>query len=1063
MRQFAWIILLASGLVWGCGGEDKDKKAPPAPRVDRIESPTGLEQVVLTGSAEPGATIEIRGAAGVEPEELTADRFDASFSALVTLAKDATNELSVVAIDKAGNESEPTALTIVQEDGHGKPAELTLELFVNDAMTAASDPITLAAGDALRAAITLTDAGGHALDLPVALSTSIPEAFVAGDEISNIHVAGSFAVAATVAGSSFATSRVVVVTPGVAAEIALDVSPASVMAGTTIQVHAVARDAFGNELPDTDIELSSEPELDAIHTPACSSKDFEQGFLDGSRFVAYDLSDAAGASYVFTLIASSGDVSASTAVTVRPGPAARFAPLDPDDCDAGELFTFTDETWSDDVDDPVDVSSGESLYYRYGVIDAYGNQTEGPVSVVTSAPGANVIDDGVSGRGQVAHLTNAGSFELTAYVAGVAAPAVRSFSVEVGDANSASIFLSSTLVSPADEVIAFATVRDAYGNTVACPSGDIDPELLDISAEPAGTALGGDTSCADGLFQRSFTFGENGTYAVTVAYDDGSPVAASAYATVLGIDATPPSVTIENLLVNGDPCTLSGTPPVCNVARGDTVEFDLVADDNIALSEVQYSAFFQTTGTLRTRNLLLAGDSVLPATVHFSFNVANGALPEDVPLVGLAIDSSGNRTTTDQLILRVGVYTTFGRTVSVAAVGGAINQPNDIAFDAAGTMFIANDGDQNLLQVASGATTPVVFSDFDRASRFVVVDGSGRIYVTDGTRISRISADGSTFDNYATIAGGSTEGLDLAAATVAKGTVDANASSDGASVTIAGQVYELDVSSNGCVGGGAVCVAAGGNKNQALAASIMANSAMVNASHETLANRVVLAAKTAGEAGNAVTLSASGMTVSGATLTEGHGEELVLGQTNDDNIYRLPETLSPTANVGASHHGSFNVGQPQLGVAWKDMTTPTMVARRDVYLYFVDDGNNDTLRGYHAVDGGAPTQVFSVSSTGGGGGGDFQSLYDVALEPVQPTPATNPTRGCVLVSDDQTGDIYAVDTRDATDTTPAVTVVASGFNEPRGLAFHAGDLYVADRGDDVIVRLSPSASTSDCF
>src|SRR6185503_10361544 len=128
-------------------------------------------------------------------------------------------------------------------------------------------------------------------------------------------------------GSSFATSRTVVVEPGPAAEIALEATPANVMAGTTVQVRAVARDAFGNELPDTDIELSSEPALDAKHTPACSSTDFEQGFVDESRFVAYDLSEAADSSYVFTLVATSGDVSASTAVTVRPGPAARFAPL----------------------------------------------------------------------------------------------------------------------------------------------------------------------------------------------------------------------------------------------------------------------------------------------------------------------------------------------------------------------------------------------------------------------------------------------------------------------------------------------------------------------------------------------------------------------------------------------------------------------------------------------------------------------------------------------------------------------------------------------------------------
>lgn len=1058
MRRLAWLGLLALGLSsYGCG-DDKDKTAPPPPRVDPIESPTSQSQVTITGSAEFGAKIEVTGAVAVEPSDPIADPFDASFRVVVTLEENATSELSFVARDGAGNASTPTVLTIEHEGGHGAPADLSLELFVNDSETPVADPVTIAAGDTLRAVAKVEDAAGHELDLPIAISTSIPDAFVAGTEISSIRVAGEFSVAATVAGSSFALSRAVSVTPGAAAEIVLDVSPANVMAGSAVYVTATARDAFGNALPDTDIALSSDPPLDASFTPACSTEELTQGFLDAHRFVAHDLSGVADSGYVFSLEASSGDVSASASVTIRPGPAARFAPLDPSDCTQGDLFAFTDATWQSDVAEPVNVSAGATVYYRYAVVDAYGNATDGPVSVVTSAPGANVIDDGVSGRGQVAHLISAGMFELTAYVAGVAAPAVKSFSVDVGAAQSASIFLSSTLVSPADEVIAFATVRDAFGNVVACPTGAIDDALIELVTVPVTGVVGGTVSCADGLFQRSFTFTDNGTYSVAVDYKEGNTAMASAYVTVLGIDATPPTVAIENLLVDGNPCVPAGDPPVCVVGRGNTIEFDVVADDNIALSELQYSAFFQTTGTLRTRALLLSGDTALPASVHFSFTVNNNALPEDVPLVALAMDGSGNRATSDALLLRVGVYTTFGRDVSVVAVGGSINQPRDIGFNAAGDMFIGNDGDQNLLQIANGATAPVVFSSFNRASRYLTVDGGGNIYVTDATRISRISAAGVTIDNYLSIGGNTTEGLDIVGATRAKGTIDATASNDGATVTIGGQVFELDVTGNGCGGANVCAVVGGGSKNAALATAIAA-STMVDASHDTTGNRVVLAAKTAGEAGNSITLSTSGMAVSGATLSQGHGEELVLGQTNDNNVYRFPETLTPTANA-ASNHGAFNVGTTQRGVAVKDMSRASTAALRELFFYFVDDNNQDTVSAYRAVDSSAPVEIFSLT---GGGGQSFDTLCDVALEPTLPAPNQNPVNGCLLVSDEQTGEIYALDTRDATDTTPAVTLIASGFNDPRGLAFYNGDLYVADRGDDAVIRLSPSASTTDCF
>jgi len=1057
MRSFACIVGATSLIFLACG-DGGDKKAPPPPRIDPLDSPIAKTQVTITGSAEFGATIEMSGAESFEPAEITADPFTARFTVVATLHEGTANMLSFVARDKAGNASEPTLVTVEQEDGHGVPSKLTLDLFVGGETPAAADSVTLAAGDEVHTVATAQDAAGHVLDLPIAISTSIPDAFVAGPDISNIRAAGDFAIAATVAGQSLALSRDVTVTPGEAVSITLDASPASVMAGTSMFVAAEAHDAFGNLVDVGDITLSSEPALEGSYQPPCGSKTFEQGFVDDSHFVAFDLSGVADGSYVFTLTASSGSVSASTQVTVKPGPAARFAPLDPKHCKQGDLFAFTDESWQNDLDEPLSVAAGDTVYYRYGVVDAYGNGTTGPVSVVTTAPGSDVVDDGVSGMGQVAQLDKAGTYQLSAYVAGVAAPAVKSFSVDVADPHSASIYLSSTLASPGDLVYAFVSVRDAYGNVVPCPD-TIDSDTIEVLASPADTATGQDTTCQNGVFQRAFTFSENGNYGVSATYKDGGEVSASAFVTILGIDATPPTVTIENLLVDGMPCTLSGTPLGCDVARNSLIELDLVANDNISLSELQYTAFFQTTGqgTLRTRDVLVSGDTVLPASVHFQFNVPGNALQQGVPLVGLAVDGAGNRATTDELVLRVGVYATFGRSVSVVAAGGSINQPNDVAFNASGDMFIANNGNQNLLEIASGSDVPVVFSSYNRSSRYVVVDGSGNVYLTDTTRISRIDPTGATVDNYLQIAGNATEGLALAGATFAKGTINATSANDGATVTVGGQTYELDVSNNGC-GGGVVCVAVGGGgKNSSLATSIDANSSVVDAVFDATANLVVLAAKATGEAGNSTTLAASGMTVSGATLAQGHDEELFLGQNNDNNIYRFPETLTPTANA-SSNHGSWNVGTTQRGVAVKDVSTTANSALRELYLYFIDENNNDRVRGYHAVDSAAPTQVFSTND-----GGNFDTLYDVVLEPNGNVAPNNPVNGCLLVSDEATGDIYAIDTRTPTNSSPTVSLVASGFSEPRGLAFHGGALYVADRGDDAIVRLSPSPSASDCF
>lgn len=92
-----------------------DGTAPSAPMLDATPSPTRRETLTITGTSEAGATLRITGGAN-EMEETTVGS-DGSFSidvALETqLAAITQNDLVAVAIDAAGNESAPTARTVV--------------------------------------------------------------------------------------------------------------------------------------------------------------------------------------------------------------------------------------------------------------------------------------------------------------------------------------------------------------------------------------------------------------------------------------------------------------------------------------------------------------------------------------------------------------------------------------------------------------------------------------------------------------------------------------------------------------------------------------------------------------------------------------------------------------------------------------------------------------------------------------------------------------------------------------------------------------------------------------
>ncbi|MGE0791230.1 MAG: Ig-like domain-containing protein [Sandaracinaceae bacterium] len=91
---------------------EHDDMAPDAPSLDAQASPTGATTIRLTGQTEPFASLEVTGGAAMATG--TADDAGA-FSLDVMLTADASNDLMIVAIDRATNRSDAVSLSIVQD------------------------------------------------------------------------------------------------------------------------------------------------------------------------------------------------------------------------------------------------------------------------------------------------------------------------------------------------------------------------------------------------------------------------------------------------------------------------------------------------------------------------------------------------------------------------------------------------------------------------------------------------------------------------------------------------------------------------------------------------------------------------------------------------------------------------------------------------------------------------------------------------------------------------------------------------------------------------------------
>ncbi len=902
-------------------------------------------------------------------------------------------------------------------------------------------------------------------------------------------VENALSVTATDAAGNVSEATVVKVVqaPSKPASIKLSFSAPSAKAGELVGLLTRVVDQYGNEMPDAAVTFSTTPALAATFTipgvtPAVTK---DQGVLAASRqFVAYDLSLVKDGKYEFQVKATAGTVTDTQVLVVRPAPALTFKSLN---------FLPSGTTAS--------VKAGEDVDYVYEVIDLYGNTTTGPVSAYTSAPGAIVVDDGVSGKGKLTRLVTAGSYGVSFYIAGAGQKGSMTVNVGVAPGAVVDIAASTTLTSPQSKVQIFARVRDAFGNLIACndTAGGNLADLtfsakgaLPTSAAPSPTAPG----CFNGAFTATFVFTTEDTWAISASYapTGATAVTSSVFVTVLAFDNTPPTVTITNVNVIANatgistPCTVAAAG--CDMAFGDTLTFDVVATDNLALAQVGYGIFFENRGNGSTRTVYVPAN-VATWTSSFRFTVPNTV--EVAPLVATAMDRSGNFQNSAALTIRVNSGVPLGaRNLSVVASGNRIDAPVDVAAAANGDLYVLNSGNNNgnreIVRIGAGSNVASIVPNTanlgGNGGSLVVASKGGqeRLFVTDQQNTGDfvqvdLSGAGKT-QLVATPFGagnGGFTGIGVLPALQARGWLDFAATADGAQfqLSLAGnpnELYEIRTTGTCTAATGKFCVNAGAGASASAIATAVATSVGTSSTLVTAAatgSKVMLAAKQVGEAnGAAIAVMNGTIARANPTLVDGHDQDFYVGNDTDSAVRRYLST-------GAAH-GTFGGPNTQLGVAVRDVwaQTPSNTNFLDVMAYVVRSGTGDLVAYNYTtyatvpgvvVNNNTPTAAFTINSTSVGAPTiAFNRLSDVVMLP----------SGCLAVADSGNGNLYTVDVRQAkTFTGLAVERIARNVQGVQGLGTianggtgnNASDLLIAATGASAIMRLSPTTDTTDCF
>ncbi|MDO6814530.1 Ig-like domain-containing protein [Cobetia amphilecti] len=509
---------------------DEDTTAPEAPVLDETNGN------ILTGSSEPGATIEVTNAAGDSVGSAVADA-DGNFSVELSPAQAAGTELTATATDAAGNVSEAsTAVTVPQdaditapntptiasatddveaitgalEDGDstndttptlggtaevGSTVTVTLDGEVIGTTTANSNgawsftPNTELGDGEHVFSVTATDAAGNASapsgEFTLTVDTTAPDAPILSE------TDGETANGSTVNGSAEAGGTVEITNgdgdllgSGTVADdgtFSITLSPKQ---DAGAELTATVTDAAGNESPVSDtLVVPEDADVTPPNTPTITSATDDVAADTGALASGDSTNDAAP-----TLI---GSAEAGSSITITHNGEV----VDSVTADANGAWSYTPST---------DLTDGDHVF-SVTATDAAGNESapsgEFTLTVDTAAPDAPVLSetDGttVAGTGEAGtsvEVTNANDDVLGTAVV----DAEGNFSVELSPEQEAGSTLTATATDPAgNESEASAALDVPEDADVTAPNTPtITSATNDVAADTGALASGDSTNDA---------------------------------------------------------------------------------------------------------------------------------------------------------------------------------------------------------------------------------------------------------------------------------------------------------------------------------------------------------------------------------------------------------------------------------------------------------------------------------------------------------------------------------------------------------------------------------------
>ena len=432
---------------------------------------------------------------------------------------------------------------------------------------------------------------------------------------------------------------------------------------------------------------------------------------------------------------------------------------------------------------------------------------------------------------------------------------------------------------------------------------------------------------------------------------------------------------------------------------------------------------------------------------------------------GVAVDASGNVYLAMPALsavekIPVSCINGANNNSCVLTLGGGFSDPLGVAVDASGNVFVADTDNDAIKEIpasciagANDSSCVLPLGSGFKEPYGVAVDGSGNVYVADTFKSAVKMISASCVANAGSIPC-------VASSNVAPG---AFAIPSGVAVDTNGNVFVADAGFSTVREVPAACIA-GANNNSCVVT--------LGGGFDTPYGVAVDAS------GNVYAADAGNETVS----------EIPPGCTNSSCVVQLGGGFDTPYGVAVGTGGTFYVADTsnwQVKKFWQEGvdfgTVPvatSTAARRTLNFVFTSAGS---IGAPVVVTGGAPNLDFSDAGTGScttQGTGHLYKIGDVCTVDVNLAPQHPGARNGAVLLEDHSGKVLAIGYIHGIGASPQITfaditsgnyipgaaaAMGGGLSFPQGLAVDgAGNVYVADNGNNLVKRIPYSCSNAGC-